>query len=36
MIYLAYVGAVSLACGVLVLGVGLVRRPRHKTEEEVS
>jgi hypothetical protein len=33
MIYLAYVGAVSLACGVLVLGVGLVRRPRNKTEE---
>jgi hypothetical protein len=33
MIYLAYVGAVSLACGVLVLGVGLVRRPRNKTGE---
>jgi hypothetical protein len=33
MIYLAYAGAISLACGVLVLGVGLVRRPRHDTEE---
>jgi len=33
MIYLAYAGAISLALGVLVLGVGLVRRPRHKTEE---
>jgi len=33
MIYLAYVGAVSLACGVLVLGVGLVRRPRNNTGE---
>ncbi len=28
-IYLAYVGAVSLAAGVLVLGVGLVRRRRE-------
>jgi hypothetical protein len=26
MIYLAYVGAVSLAVGLLTLGVGLVRR----------
>jgi hypothetical protein len=33
MIYLAYVGAAALALGVLVLGVGLVRRPRNKTEE---
>ena len=33
MIYLAYVGAVSLAIGVLVLGIGLVRRPRNETEE---
>jgi uncharacterized membrane protein len=33
MIYLAYVGAVSLAFGVLVLGIGLVRRPRIETEE---
>jgi predicted DNA repair protein MutK len=33
MIYLAYAGAISLVLGVLVLGVGLVRRPRHKTEE---
>lgn len=28
LIYLAYVGAVILAAGVVVLGVGLVRRPR--------
>ena len=28
MIYLAYVGAVSLAVGLLTLGIGLVRRPR--------
>ncbi|MGH8533059.1 MAG: hypothetical protein ACREV1_10145 [Gammaproteobacteria bacterium] len=28
LIYLAYVGAVILAAGVIVLGVGLVRRPR--------
>jgi hypothetical protein len=27
LIYLAYVGAVALAAGVLVLGIGLVRRP---------
>ena len=27
LIYLAYVGAVVLAAGVLVLGIGLVRRP---------
>jgi hypothetical protein len=33
MIYLAYVGAAALALGVLVLGVGLLRRPRNKTEE---
>jgi hypothetical protein len=33
MIYLAYVGAVSLAFGVLVLGIGLVRRPRNQTKE---
>ena len=26
-VYLAYVGAVVLAAGVLVLGIGLVRRP---------
>lgn len=28
-IYLAYVGAVVLAVGLLVLGVGLIRRPRN-------
>jgi hypothetical protein len=28
LIYLAYVGAISLAVGLLVLGVGLIRRPR--------
>jgi hypothetical protein len=33
MIYLAYVGALSLAFGVLVLGIGLIRRPRNQTEE---
>jgi hypothetical protein len=33
MIYLAFVGAVSLALGVLVLGIGLVRRPGNQTEE---
>jgi hypothetical protein len=33
MIYLAYVGAVSLAFGVLVLGIGLVRSPRNETKE---
>jgi len=27
LIYLAYLGAVVLAAGVLVLGIGLVRRP---------
>ena len=27
LIYLAYIGAVVLAIGVLVLGIGLVRRP---------
>ena len=32
LIYLAYVGAVSLAVGVLVLGIGLVRRPRRSPE----
>ncbi len=32
-IYLAYVGAVSLALGLLVLGIGLVRRPRNLTKE---
>ena len=30
LIYLAYVGAVLLALGVLVLGVGLVRRPARQ------
>ncbi len=33
MIYLAYVGAVSLASGVLVLGIGLIRRPKNQEEE---
>ena len=32
MIYLAYVGAVSLAAGLLILGVGLVRSPRTREE----
>ena len=32
LIYLAFVGAVSLAVGVLVLGIGLIRRPRNETE----
>ncbi len=32
-INLAYVGAVSLAVGLLVLGIGLVRSPRIETEE---
>ncbi len=32
MIYLAYVGAVSLAFGLLVLGIGLVRKPRNLTK----
>jgi hypothetical protein len=33
MIYLAYAGAVCLAFGVLVLGIGLLRRPVNETEE---
>jgi uncharacterized membrane protein len=33
MIYLAFVGAVLLAFGVLVLGIGLIRRPGNRTEE---
>ena len=33
MIYLAYVGAVSLALGLLLLGIGLVRKPRKQTKE---
>jgi uncharacterized membrane protein len=33
MIYLAFVGAVSLASGVLVLGIGLIRRPGNRKEE---
>ncbi len=33
MIYLAFVGAVSLAFGVLVLDIGLVRKPGNPTEE---
>jgi uncharacterized membrane protein len=33
MISLAFVGAVSLASGVLVLGIGLVRRPENRTKE---
>ena len=32
MIYLAFVGAVLLASGVLMLGIGLVRRPGHQKE----
>lgn len=28
LIYLAYIGALSLAVGLLVLGIGLIRRPR--------
>jgi hypothetical protein len=32
LIYLAYVGAVLLAVGVLVLGIGLVRRPAQRSE----
>ena len=32
MIYLAYVGAVSLAFGLLLLGIGLVRGPRDEEE----
>jgi hypothetical protein len=31
LIYLAYVGAVVLAVGVLVLGIGLVRRPAQRS-----
>jgi hypothetical protein len=31
LIYLAYVGAVPLALGVLVLGVGIVRRPAQRS-----
>jgi hypothetical protein len=31
LIYLAYVGAVLLAVGVLVLGIGLVRRPARRS-----
>ena len=33
MIYLAFVGAASLASGVLVLGIGLIRRPGNQREE---
>ena len=33
MIYLAFVGAASLASGVLVLGIGLIRRPGNQKEE---
>ena len=33
LIYLAFVGAVSLALGVLVLGIGLIRRPGNEMEE---
>ena len=33
MIYLAFVGALLLAFGVLVLGIGLIRRPGNRTEE---
>lgn len=32
LIYLAHVGAVSLAVGLLVLGIGLIRRPRAEAE----
>ena len=32
LIYLAYLGAVSLAAGLLILGVGLVRRPVKANE----
>ena len=34
LIYLAFVGAVSLALGVLVLGIGLIRKPAKQTEED--
>ena len=33
MIYLAFVGAILLAFGVLVLSIGLIRRPGNRTEE---
>jgi uncharacterized membrane protein len=33
MIYLAFAGALLLAFGVLVLGIGLIRRPGNRTEE---
>ena len=33
MIYLAFVGAVSLASGVLTLGIGLIRRPGNQVRE---
>ena len=33
MIYVAFVGAVSLALGVLTLGIGLMRGPRDRTEK---
>ena len=33
LIYLAYVGALSLAVGLLVLGAGLIRRPRTSSQE---
>ena len=33
MIYLAFVGAVFLASGVLVLGIGLIRRPGNRKGE---
>jgi hypothetical protein len=29
LIYLAYVGAVILAAGLLILGIGLIRKPRQ-------
>jgi uncharacterized membrane protein len=32
LIYLAYVGALSLAVGLLVLGIGLIRRPRERND----
>jgi hypothetical protein len=30
-VYLAYIGAVVLAVGVFVLGIGLVRRPAQRS-----
>jgi hypothetical protein len=33
MIYLAFVGAAFLAFGVLILGLGLIRRPSNATED---